>query len=76
MDVSGLVKDCSDMESLQRLVIASDEAHVDTNTDYGKPSKDEFQELSKMLNLQELDTVRRWVRNSPASSSLPRLKHY
>ncbi|KUJ21130.1 uncharacterized protein LY89DRAFT_577243 [Mollisia scopiformis] len=60
VDVSGLVKECSDMESLKRLVIMSEEAKADTNTDFGKPAKDEFQELSEMLNLQELDTVRRW----------------
>jgi hypothetical protein len=61
VDVSGLVKECSDMESLRRLIATSDEANADTNTDFGKPVKDEFQELSEMLNLQELDTVRRWV---------------
>lgn len=64
VDVSGLVKECSDMESLKRLVVMSDEANTDTNTDFGKPAKDEFQELSEMLNLQELDTVRRWVRKT------------
>lgn len=63
VDVSGLVKECSDMESLSRLIATSDEANVDTNTDFGKPAKDEFQELSEMLNLQELETVRRWVRH-------------
>lgn len=64
VDVSGLVKECSDMESLKRLVVMSDEtdADADTDIDMGKTSKDEFQELSEMLNLQELDTVRRWVR--------------
>ncbi|CZR66180.1 related to nonphototropic hypocotyl protein 1 [Phialocephala subalpina] len=59
VDVSGLVKECSDMESLKRLVIMS-EANEEANTDDGRASKDEFQELSEMLNLQELDTVRRW----------------
>jgi hypothetical protein len=63
VDVSGLVKECSDMESLDRLVMKSEtnddventlEEHVDP------PPKGEFQELSEMLNLQELDTVRRW----------------
>ncbi|KAE8451978.1 hypothetical protein EG329_002142 [Mollisiaceae sp. DMI_Dod_QoI] len=60
VDVSGLVKECSDMESLKRLVIMSEETNLDTDTDSGKTTKDEFQELSEMLNLQELDTVRRW----------------
>ncbi|KAG9240979.1 hypothetical protein BJ878DRAFT_429117 [Calycina marina] len=61
VDVSGLVKDCSDLESLQRLV---DEDEI---TEQQKKKlqeealpKDEFQELSDMLNLSELDIVRRW----------------
>ena len=63
VDVSGLVKECSDMESLHRLVIKSDhEAEMRETGEEGAvdplPS-DEFQELSEMLNLQELDTVRR-----------------
>lgn len=64
VDVSGLVKECSDMESLKRLVIRADHAqsNPEETTDNGEdtPPKDEFQELSEMLNLQELDTVRRW----------------
>jgi len=52
------VADCSDLESLQRLVINSEvEDRIDK--EFRQP-KDEFQELSEMLNLQELDTVRRW----------------
>ncbi len=64
VDVSGLVKDCSDLESLKQLVA---EAEDENNPDEQKgveenvpTPKDEFQELSEMLNLQELDTVRRW----------------
>ena len=62
VDVSGLTKECSDLESLKRLAIKAD--HEQTQG-CGDPeehatSKDEFQELSEMLNLQELDTVRRW----------------
>ena len=61
VDVSGLVKECSDMESLQRLVISSDTDAEDRPVGLeGSLMKDEFQELSEMLNLQELDTVRRW----------------
>ncbi|KAM3070330.1 hypothetical protein ACMFMG_010162 [Clarireedia jacksonii] len=70
VDVSGLVKDCTDLESLQRLVEAeerSNNVHADrtANSDLhlGEPDhpvKDEFQELSEMLNMQELETVRRW----------------
>lgn len=65
VDVSGLVKECSDLESLQRLVIKieneenfEDPAVKEQNDDI--PRKDEFRELSEMLNLQELDTVRKW----------------
>jgi len=64
VDVSGLVKECSDLESLKRLAIEAD-AEVNSEPE-GEPmeksssSKNEFQELSEMLNLQELDTVRRW----------------
>lgn len=63
VDVSGLVKECSDMESLRRLVIKSENAAESEEADeehFEGPIKDEFQELSEMLNLQELDTVRRW----------------
>ena len=64
VDVSGLVKECSDLESLNILVAKSES--VDNGVDVRDmaeneaPAKDEFQELSEMLNLQELDTVRKW----------------
>lgn len=63
VDVSGLVKECSDMESLKRLVIKSEHTESDSEdapAPEEKVTRDEFQELSEMLNLQELDTVRRW----------------
>lgn len=66
VDVSGLVKECSDLESLRRVVIKAEddetrEHHDDLEYVAGDSApKDEFQELSEMLNLQELDTVRRW----------------
>ncbi|KAA8568384.1 hypothetical protein EYC84_007420 [Monilinia fructicola] len=71
VDISGLVKECSELESLQRLVAAHElaeerEAERAANPDVipeelpALPPKDEFQELSEMLNMQELDTVRRW----------------
>jgi hypothetical protein len=66
VDVSGLVKECSDLDSLKRLVAKSDhpseheEDELRNQENEGLPMKDEFQELSEMLNLQELDTVRRW----------------
>jgi hypothetical protein len=60
VDVSGLVKECSNLESLRRL--AFPDADIDgldgtENTD--EKEKDEFQELSEMLNLSELETVRK-----------------
>ena len=63
VDVSGLVKDCTDLESLQRLVIQQQEQRPAGNraTDENQPEKgDEFQELSEMLNMGELETVRRF----------------
>lgn len=71
VDVSGLVKECAELESLQRLVAERElaeerEAEQAANPDVKQeevpagPVKDEFQELSEMLNMQELDTVRKW----------------
>lgn len=62
VDVSGLVKECSDMESLQRVAIAAEyRANLKNGEELeNEVKKDEFQELSEMLNMQELDTVRRW----------------
>jgi hypothetical protein len=63
VDVSGLVKECSDMESLKRLVIQAEHAQSDEDAaESGEvPAlNNEFKELSEMLNVQELDTVRRW----------------
>ncbi|TVY47604.1 Phototropin [Lachnellula occidentalis] len=63
VDVSGLVKECSDMESLHRLVIQSEndeEMKRKGDRPVESPPTDEFQELSGMLNLQELDTVRKF----------------
>lgn len=67
VDVSGLVKECSDLDSLRRLAIAKEKGQslneeqmqhtVAQEPDY---KKDEFQQLSEMMNMQELETVRRW----------------
>lgn len=65
VDVSGLAKDCTDLESLQKLVVQQQDkqrtsegkgGEVDGRQDKG----DEFQELSEMLNMGELETVRRY----------------
>ncbi|RDW84533.1 hypothetical protein BP6252_02123 [Coleophoma cylindrospora] len=63
VDVSGLVKECSDMESLERVAMAAEyKANMKDDEDpmANGVKKDEFQELSEMLNMQELDIVRRW----------------
>ena len=57
VDVSGLVKDCTDLESLQQLVGGGQR---DTTYDeVGTCDRDDFQGLSEMLNRAELETVRK-----------------
>lgn len=60
VDVSGLIKDCNEMEGLARLV--EKEQHPDDGgeDDEDPNRKDEFQELSEMFNGAELDTVRKF----------------
>jgi hypothetical protein len=66
VDVSGLVKECADLDSLRQLVAheskgnEDDEGTISEHDLQSMPKKDEFQELSEMLNIDELDTVRRW----------------
>jgi hypothetical protein len=58
VDVSGLLKSCSDLPALAKLV--DEEYDRKHSTNNGKKSKrDEFRELSEMFNGAELDTVRR-----------------
>lgn len=67
VDVTGLVKECSDLESLKRLAVAKERGmslneeellHAQAlEPDY---KKNPFQELAETMNLQELETVRRW----------------
>ena len=57
VDVSGLVKECTDLESLQRLV---DEQEAEGSLRLKQSQKDEFQELSEMFNMCELSTVKEW----------------
>jgi hypothetical protein len=60
VDVSGLVKDCSEMESLQRLVELRGRGEDPPVPEKPNPTKnDELQELSEMLNQGELSTIRR-----------------
>lgn len=63
VDVSGLVKDCTELESLQRVAASHRSDPGDTGNSPRSapaPKKDEFQELSEMLNVAELDTVRKY----------------
>jgi len=60
VDVSGVVKDCTDLESLQRLVDREQNRQKRGDVDSQQEHVDEFQELSEMLNMGELETVRRW----------------
>lgn len=55
VDVSGLAKDSSQFEALSRIL----QRRHDNEEEPGEQKKDEFQELSEMLNLAELDIVRR-----------------
>ena len=64
VDVSGLAKDCTDLETLQQLVNL--ETASQSNGPNGRDqsiqqdAKDDFQELSEMLNMAELETVRKY----------------
>ena len=65
VDVSGLVKYCTDLESLQQLVARAEHTdtnggHVDSQQDSKDSNKDDFQDLSEMLNMAELETVRKF----------------
>ncbi|KAK5171710.1 uncharacterized protein LTR77_003346 [Saxophila tyrrhenica] len=55
VDVSGLVKDCSNLEGIQQML----EKEQDPDSEESS-RKDEFQELTEMFNTAELDTVRRY----------------
>ncbi|KAL9124770.1 MAG: hypothetical protein Q9217_005932 [Psora testacea] len=57
VDVSGLVKDCTDLESLQRLVLQEQTGNLHVNGE--EEEKDDFQDLSEMLNMAELEIVRK-----------------
>ncbi|OCL13512.1 hypothetical protein AOQ84DRAFT_282978 [Glonium stellatum] len=60
VDITGLVKDCADLDALQRM-LNKQESEATSGADMNEPEepKDEFQELSEMFNMAELDTVRR-----------------
>lgn len=63
VDVSGLVKDCTDMDAMARILEQRQEAEAaeEDGEIQQDPAdkKDEFQALSEMMNLAEINTVRR-----------------
>ncbi|KAI9840257.1 MAG: hypothetical protein M1838_004140 [Thelocarpon superellum] len=58
VDVSGVVKDCTDLESLRQLVEREEQEKKGPTPP--EPDTPAFQHLSEILNLHELETVRRW----------------
>lgn len=62
VDVSGLCKECTDLQGLQRLLEKEDRRANPENYDYEEepePHKDEFQALAEVLSGPELEVVRR-----------------
>ncbi|OCK81583.1 hypothetical protein K432DRAFT_295172 [Lepidopterella palustris CBS 459.81] len=57
VDVSGMVKDCSDLDAMQRMLNKEEEPK---DVEPHEELKDEFQELSEMFNMTELETVRKY----------------
>ena len=55
VDVSGLVKEGTDLEAYERLMEKQAAAEIEDDA----PGKDEFLELSQMFNSAELETVRK-----------------
>ena len=61
VDVSGLVKECTELESLQRLLEMQERGESAPQIHKPSPEKnDELRELSEMLNPGELSTVRKY----------------
>lgn len=60
VDVSGLVKDCTDMEAMARILEQREAgAGEDGEQQNTLEKKDEFQALSEMMNMAEINTVRK-----------------
>lgn len=60
VDVSGLVKECTDLESLRKLVDAENNQDRHEHENGVEEKEDPFLELSEMLNTGELETVRNY----------------
>ncbi|TEA04265.1 Blue-light-activated histidine kinase 1 [Colletotrichum sidae] len=62
VDVSGLAKESSGLDALQRLVVDRESSFADdadADAYDGNEARDELQDLSEMFNMAELETVRR-----------------
>jgi hypothetical protein len=59
VDVSGLAKQTTGLDALQELVAEREAAAAGDANDEDSEEKDEFQNLSDMFNMTELETVRR-----------------
>lgn len=57
VDVSGLVREATDLEALSRLIARAEDPQLAAEQDL-ENEKDEFQSLSEMFNVTELDTVK------------------
>lgn len=57
VDVSGLLKDATDLEAFQRVLTREEDPKLAAEEDADN-QKDEFQNLSEMFNVGELETVR------------------
>lgn len=61
VDVSGLVKECTELESLQRLLELEENGVEPPQNHKPSPDKDdELRELSEMLNQGELSTIQKY----------------
>lgn len=58
VDISSTVNEGTDLESLQRLIEQKESGGGSDASNGGQ--KDEFQQLSEMLDIQELSAVRKW----------------
>ncbi|KAI7052764.1 hypothetical protein KC352_g45448, partial [Hortaea werneckii] len=59
VDVSGLIKDCTDLAGLERMVEREEDPEAAAEEEE-RNKKDEFQNLSEMFNSAELETVRKY----------------
>jgi hypothetical protein len=59
VDVSGLCKDCTDLHGLRRMLTKQEMAQDASCAEEEEEKKDEFRQLSEMLNSSELEVARK-----------------